>query len=180
MTEAMTGAVSFHLAFPVGDIASTKAFYADGLGCEVGRETSASVILNLFGHQLVAHLTRDPIAPQKGIYPRHFGLIFSRLEDWQTLEHRARTQGLPFYEDPKWRFVDTPLEHATFFLRDPFENLLEFKFYRHTSAIFGEHDWKQIGDAPATEDISNSSEANSPEATETADTEKARPVEAIR
>ena len=175
MTEATTGAVCFHLAFPVGDMAATKAFYADGLGCEVGRETSASVILNLFGHQLVAHLTRAPSAPQKGIYPRHFGLIFSRQEDWQTLEQRARTKGLPFYEDPKWRFVGTPLEHATFFLRDPFENLLEFKFYRHPSAIFGEHDWKQIGDTPTTQELSSS-----PEATETADTEKARPVEAIR
>ncbi|MGF1575210.1 MAG: VOC family protein [Cyanophyceae cyanobacterium] len=155
MTEATTGAVCFHLAFPVGDMAATKAFYADGLGCEVGRETSASVILNLFGHQLVAHLTRAPSAPQKGIYPRHFGLIFSCQEDWQTLEQRARTKGLPFYEEPKWRFVGTPLEHATFFLRDPFENLLEFKFYRHVSAIFGEHDWKQIGDTPTTQELSS-------------------------
>lgn len=137
----------FHLAFPVGDIVGAKAFYGEGLGCGVGRETSASVIFNLCGHQLVAHVSRDPIVSQKGIYPRHFGLIFDNLQDWEHLQQRAQQRGLAFYQDPKWRFVETPLEHATFFLQDPFQNLLEFKFYRHPSAIFGQQDWKQIGDA---------------------------------
>ncbi len=138
----------FHLAFPVGDIAGAKVFYGEGLGCGVGRETSASVIFNLYGHQLVAHVSRDPIVSQKGIYPRHFGLIFDNLQDWERLQQRAQQRGLTFYQDPKWRFVETPLEHATFFLQDPFQNLLEFKFYCHASAIFGQQDWKQIGDPP--------------------------------
>ena len=50
-----SSAVLFHLAFPVADIPTAKAFYVGGLGCEPGRETSASLILNLHGHQLVAH-----------------------------------------------------------------------------------------------------------------------------
>jgi extradiol dioxygenase family protein len=37
--------IRFHLAFPVADIALAKAYYGDGLGCEIGRETSAAVIL---------------------------------------------------------------------------------------------------------------------------------------
>ena len=75
--------VLFHLAFPVTDIAQTKAFYAEGLGCTVGRENATSVILNLYGHQLVAHTTSEPLMPQRGIYPRHFGLVFTSESDWE-------------------------------------------------------------------------------------------------
>ncbi len=136
----------FHLAFPVSDIAQTKEFYGTGLGCEVGRENANSVILNLYGHQLVAHLTHEPLMPQRGVYPRHFGLVFSAIEDWEGVLERSQRQGLKFYQQPKQRFVGSPLEHCTFFLEDPFYNLLEFKFYRYSSAVFGEVGFSQIGD----------------------------------
>jgi hypothetical protein len=136
----------FHLAFPVSDIAQTKAFYADGLGCGIGRETANSVIFNLYGHQLVAHMTHELLTPQRGIYPRHFGLIFTEEQDWEALLDRSQQRSLTFYQLPKQRFVDSPLEHRTFFLEDPFYNLMEFKFYRYASAIFGEAAFAQIGD----------------------------------
>ncbi|MCG9891643.1 MAG: VOC family protein [Thermosynechococcaceae cyanobacterium MS004] len=140
-----TGSVVFHLAFPVTSIPEAKAYYADQLGCAVGRENEASVILNLYGHQLVAHLT-DAIAPQKGIYPRHFGIVFGSEADWEALLARAQSHHLKFYTQPKRRFEGLPLEHRTFFLEDPFQNLLEFKFYREPSVIFGGHEFKEIGD----------------------------------
>lgn len=136
----------FHLAFPVADIPTAKAFYVDGLGCKPGRESANSLILNLYGHQLVAHATAD-IASQKSIYPRHFGLVFGAETDWETLLHRAKDRQLSFYQTEKRRFSGSTLEHRTFFLQDPFFNLLEFKYYCHPSAIFGEVDQKQVGDA---------------------------------
>jgi uncharacterized protein len=136
----------FHLAFPITNVAQTKAFYAQGLGCQVGRENANSVILNLYGHQLVAHMTHEPLTPQRGVYPRHFGLVFTDRADWQNLLERSQQQALKFYQQPKLRFVDSPLEHSTFFLEDPFYNLLEFKFYVHAAAIFGEESCAQIGD----------------------------------
>jgi extradiol dioxygenase family protein len=141
--------VLFHLAFPVTDIAATKAFYVDGLGCEAGREGPNSIILNLYGHQIVAHTTPDPSPPQKGIYPRHFGLVFENEADWEALVARAEEKGLTFYQKPKRRFTDSPLEHRTVFLEDPFHNLLEFKFYRYPSAIFGEAQLAQVGEQPS-------------------------------
>jgi extradiol dioxygenase family protein len=141
--------VLFHLAFPVSNIPQTKQFYADGLGCEVGRESAVSVILNLYGHQLVGHVIDEPLVPQKGIYPRHFGLIFTAKTDWETLLERAQQRHLQFYQQPKLRFVGLPLEHQTFFLQDPFYNLMEFKFYRHPEAIFGSRDYTAIGDRTA-------------------------------
>ncbi|MCS7031168.1 MAG: hypothetical protein NZL92_06515 [Gloeomargarita sp. SKYG116] len=139
----------FHLAFPVGDILQTKAFYVQGLGCIPGRETPHCLILNFYNHQLVAHVTQD-ISPQKGIYPRHFGLVFPALDQWQACYDRAKRQGLSFYQDAKVRFAGSPLEHHTFFLIDPFYNLLEFKFYTHPEAIFGCQEYAQVGDRLTT------------------------------
>jgi uncharacterized protein len=137
--------VLFHLAFPVADIATAKLFYIDGLGCEPGRETDTSLILNLYGHQLVAHTTPD-LTPQRGIYPRHFGLVFLVETDWEALLQRAEAHNLKFYQAAKHRFPGLPLEHRTFFLEDPFYNLLEFKYYRSSSAIFGEVELALVGD----------------------------------
>jgi extradiol dioxygenase family protein len=30
--------IRFHLAFPVADIALTKTYYGEGLGCQIGRK----------------------------------------------------------------------------------------------------------------------------------------------
>jgi uncharacterized protein len=141
----MNGTV-FHLAFPIHDIEATLRFYVDGLGCTVGRRSKQALTLGLAGHQLVAHLTIDQLPRQKGIYPRHFGLVFLSQEEWQALVDRAKAKSLSFYQQPRVRFPGTRIEHRTFFLEDPSRNLLEFKQYTHESAIFGEQDYDQVGD----------------------------------
>ncbi len=138
--------IIFHLAFPVTDLNAAKKFYVEGLGCTLGRESDSALILGLAGNQIVAHLTKEPVA-QKGIYPRHFGLVFTNETDWQALADRAKAKGLKFYQEPRHRFPGQRTEHRTFFLEDPSSNLLEFKHYAHESAIFGEQDHGEIGDA---------------------------------
>ena len=136
----------FHLSFPVSNIAQTKRFYIEGLGCEAGREGKGSLILNLCGHQLVAHVVETPISPQKGIYPHHFGLTFETEAEWEATLARAQQKGLVFYQQPKHRFKGDRIEHRTFFLEDPFHNLLEFKYYRYPSAVFGEVQYSKVGE----------------------------------
>ena len=138
--------VLFHLAFPVTDLEQTKEYYVGGLGCEIGRQSRHAMILNVYGHQLVPHLTKEPLTPQKGIYPRHFGLVFTSEADWEAMLKRVQQRLLPFYEQPKLRFQGQLTEHRTFFLQDPFYNLMEFKFYRHSEAIFGGRELTEIGD----------------------------------
>ncbi len=137
----------FHLAFPVHDLEAAKRFYVDGLGCVLGRESPTAVTFGLAGHQLIAHLAGDTIVPQKGIYPRHFGLVLTLKEEWQAMADRAKVHELRFYQQPRRRFADTRIEHFTFFLEDPSGNLLEFKYYLHESAIFGERAFTAVGDA---------------------------------
>ena len=139
--------VLFHLAFPIHDIEAAKRFYVEGLGCTLGRESSHAVTFGLAEHQLVAHVVDELQATQKGIYPRHFGLVFLSKGQWQELADRASANGLPFFQQPRVRFPGTRIEHHTFFLQDPSQNLLEFKHYTHDSAIFGERDFRAVGDA---------------------------------
>lgn len=141
--------ILFHLAFPVHDLDAAKRFYVDGLGCALGRASASAITLGLYGNQLVAHLATEPPASQKGIYPRHFGLIFKSEQDWQALADRAKAKGLTFFQQPRRRFPGTRIEHQTFFLEDPSRNLLEFKQYTHDSAIFGERGFDEVGDADA-------------------------------
>jgi hypothetical protein len=142
----MKNSVIFHLAIPINNITQAKAFYCDGLGCQLGRENEHALILGLYGHQVVAHMTEQPLTRQKGIYPRHFGLIFPAEADWEDLLHRAQGKALTFYMEPKLRFVGQLTEHRSFFLEDPFYNYLEFKFYRHGEAILGGRELMAIGD----------------------------------
>jgi extradiol dioxygenase family protein len=137
----------FHLAFPVHDLNAAKRFYVDGLGCVLGRESSKAVTFGLAGHQIIAHLTPDRNRSQKGVYPRHFGLVLTLEAEWQVLVDRAKDRLLKFYQQPRRRFAGTRIEHLTFFLEDPSQNLLEFKHYLHESAIFGERDFTAVGDA---------------------------------
>lgn len=140
------GSVIFHLAFPVDDLEEAKQFYVDGLGCVLGRSSSAAIIMELGGHQIVCRVDKHVPEKQKGIYPRHFGLIFTSKNDWEALRDRAKANGLRFFQEPRHRFPGTRLEHLTFFLEDPFHNLLEFKHYSYDQAVFGEQDFSEIGD----------------------------------
>jgi hypothetical protein len=91
----------FHLAFPIHDVEATLRFYVDGFGCTVGRRSKHAITLGLAGHQLVAHVVPDESSKQKGIYPRHFGLIFLSEQEWQALADRVKVKGLSFYQQPR-------------------------------------------------------------------------------
>ncbi len=137
----------FHLSFPSADLAASERWYVDGLGCVAGRRSEHALILDLGGHQLVAQRTSAPQdAPQSGIYPRHFGLVFAQLSAWEALRDRARRAGLRFGVEPKCRYPGEELEHHSFFLIDPDHNWLEFKHYSNGAAVLGCRHLSQVGD----------------------------------
>lgn len=142
----MNNSLIFHLAIPINDPILAKEFYHHGLGCQIGRENPHAIIFNFYGHQVVAHTTNIDLKPQTGVYPRHFGMIFDSLAAFNDTVSRARTHQLKFYLEPKLRFEGQILEHWTFFLEDPFYNLLEFKYYVHSEVIFGRVAVNAIGD----------------------------------
>lgn len=139
--------VLFHLAFPVHDFKLAKAFYQEQLGCTLGRESEHALIFEFGSHQIVAHKIDFLPAVQQGIYPRHFGLIFLELNEFNDFIARLNAKGMVYEIPLKVRFPATRVEHQSFFLKDPSNNLLEFKYYTYQEAIFGERDFKKIGES---------------------------------
>ena len=132
----------FHLAFPVKNIASTKFFYKEVLGCEIGREDKKWVDFNFFGHQLSAHLKPDELKKTKenpvdgkSVPVRHFGVILP-WEKWQLLSKKLIKINTEFIIEPYVRFEGEVGEQATMFFLDPSGNALEFKSFKDSSQIF--------------------------------------------
>ena len=138
----------FHLSIPAIDLALSRHWYEQVLGCRTGRCSDEALILDLGGHQLVLQRHHDELGPQQqGIYPRHFGLIFHQATPWHALRVRVEQAGQPFAVKPKVRFAGEVLEHQTFFLQDPSNNWLEFKHYRHSQAVLGCQEQHLVGDS---------------------------------
>lgn len=120
---------AFHLAIPTHDLTAAEDFYVHGLGCNLARRYSDRITLDFFGDQVVCHLSDNVPSEPTSLYPRHFGVTFRERADFDRLERLVEMRGLEFFAKPEKRFADTVEEHLTMVLRDPSNNLLEFKHY---------------------------------------------------
>ncbi|MES2979853.1 MAG: VOC family protein [Pseudomonadota bacterium] len=131
----------FHLAFPVDDLAKARTFYGSVLGCPEGRSSDEWIDFNLYGHQIVAHLSPEKKnvhhneVDGKDVPVPHFGVVL----EWQAFHDlAARLEGLgtKFVIEPGIRFAGQVGEQATMFFKDPSGNALEFKAFRDPSMLF--------------------------------------------
>jgi extradiol dioxygenase family protein len=127
---------AFHLAIPARDLDETQAFYVDGLGCHLARRYDDRITLDFFGDQVVCHLSEHWDREVTDLYPRHFGVTFRHRQDFDDVLFLAETRDLPFFATVQPRFKDRVEEHLTFVLRDPSNNLLEFKHYRDPRMMY--------------------------------------------
>ena len=132
----------FHFAFFVRDLASTRRFYGEILGCGVGRSTDTWVDFDFFGNQISAHNTGGVTPTQNTgqvegvLVPMpHFGALLGWSE-FEALADRIRVAGLPFVLEPRIRYAGQSGEQATMFLLDPSGNALEFKSFKHPEHVF--------------------------------------------
>ena len=144
MTSASTAlpARPFHLAFPVSDLVDARRFYGGLLGCPEGRSSPEWIDFNLYGHQIVAHLSpgecghRSTSAVDGDQVPvRHFGVVLP-MDEWDTLAARLRGEGVQFVIEPHIRFKGEVGEQATMFFLDPCGNALEFKAFANLDSLF--------------------------------------------
>lgn len=119
----------FHLAIPCADLDTTVDFYGEKLGLTIARRYEDRVTINFFGDQVVCHLCPEKIDKTPEMYPRHFGITFTDKSKFDHLLNRAKECQLTFFKDLFSRFKGKQEEHLTFFLKDPSNNLLEFKYY---------------------------------------------------
>lgn len=131
----------FHLAFPVHDLALARQFYGQFLGCPEGRSSSEWIDFDLFGHQIVAHLS----PPRAGVHHNpvdghdvpvpHFGVVLE-WDHFHRLAAQLRERGVEFVIEPYIRFAGQVGEQATMFFLDPAGNALEFKSFRDRAQLF--------------------------------------------
>jgi extradiol dioxygenase family protein len=121
----------FHLAIPVNDLDEAEAFYGAGLGCKLARRYADRITLDFFGDQLVCHLREhpEPLNTELRLYPRHFGVTFRESEDFDALHRLCVQRKIEFFADVSTRFDGLAEVHRTFVVRDPSDNLVEFKHY---------------------------------------------------
>ncbi len=131
----------FHLAFPVNDLAATRSFYGNVLGCAEGRSSDRWIDFDFFGHQIVAHLAdqnavvaSNPVDGHDVPVP-HFGIVLT-MDQWRELAARVEAAGVPFGIAPDVRFAGQAGEQTTMFFYDPSGNALEFKAFRDDDMLF--------------------------------------------
>ena len=126
----------FHLAIPTHDLNQSKEFYTKSLGATIGREYGHYVIFNFFGHQVVTHLNPEGVSQEVTMYPRHYGIIFDKREDFDATYKKCKDTGATFFEDLFERYKEQHGWHFSFFVSDTSNNLIEMKYYMNHQDIF--------------------------------------------
>ena len=131
----------FHLAIPVLDLAEAALFYESMLGCSRGREDEHWIDFNLYGHQLVCHLSNEDSkqinnsVDGDNIPVPHFGVILD-FEEFDTLASRLKENKQKFIVEPRTRFKGESGEQRTMFICDPSNNAIEFKAFADIDSLF--------------------------------------------
>ncbi len=132
----------FHLAFPVSDLDAAREFYGGVLDCEEGRSSECWIDFDLYGHQIVTHLSENGSGVKvtnnvdaDHVPVPHFGIILP-MDEWKTLADKLKQKGVEFIIEPKIRFEGEIGEQATMFFLDPSGNALEFKGFKDLSTVF--------------------------------------------
>jgi extradiol dioxygenase family protein len=133
---------SFHYAFKVKDIASTRKFYINILGCKEGRSTNTWIDFDFFGNQLSAHISTifpklDYCGKVDGINVPipHFGCLLS-TEDFLRIQQKFESENIEFLIKPQRRYQDKTGEQLTMFVFDFSGNPIEFKAFSNNDEVF--------------------------------------------
>ena len=130
------------LVLPVVDLEASRRFYQDLLGCRAVRENASWVEFDFFGNRLIAcRLGRTAPAQFSAnvagsdLPVPHFGLVLG-WDDWHRAVDHLNYVGAGFQIAPAIDLADTEQAQGLFALRDPDDNLVVFRAYRHPEAAY--------------------------------------------
>ena len=133
---------SFHYAFKVKDISSTRKFYKEILGCSEGRSTESWIDFNFFGNQISAHIGRvneklDYCGDVDGISVPipHFGCLLTE-EQFKRTRQKLQTAAIKFVVKPQARYEGQRYQQLTMFVLDFSGNPLEFKSFKDEANVY--------------------------------------------
>lgn len=133
---------SFHYAFKVKDLDSTRKFYRDILGCREGRSTESWVDFDFFGNQISAHVgqvssNKDYCGNVDGISVPipHFGCLLTENQ-FRVIQQKLEAASIKFIVKPQTRYEGENSQQYTMFVVDFSGNPLEFKSFKDKSQIY--------------------------------------------
>jgi uncharacterized protein len=124
-----------HLSLPVRDLESSKRFYVDVLGCEVGRERPDFIDVWFYGLQLTLQEHPDQVLPDAERGVRHFGVTLSSA-DLATLLARLDRLPVEWLHEVHTDHPGTRQEQTKAKILDPSGNAIELKAYADPAAAF--------------------------------------------
>ena len=131
----------FHLSLHVTDLAASRTFYGEILGCQEGRSTDQWVDFDFFGNQLSLHLGTPTSTTLTGkvesvaVPMPHFGAVLE-VREWQRLADRLAQHPHYLIMPPADRNAAAAGAQHTFFWQDPSGNAIEFKAMQDGAGLF--------------------------------------------
>jgi uncharacterized protein len=126
-----------HLSLPIRDLAEAKRFYADTLGCTIGRERDTWFDVWFHGMQLTLHLEPGQVLPLDPASVRHFGVTLG-ADDLASLFTRLESRPVQWLKRPSTDYADTPRAQTKAMIADPSGNAIEIKAYANPVAAFAD------------------------------------------
>lgn len=131
---------SFHMSLPCLSVKETKGFYTN-IGASLGRVNQNWIDVNFYGHQLTFikvgkfNFNSPNYVFEGRILPSfHFGVILD-LENWETIYAKLKSQKVELVEETTF-LKDKAGQHASFFVKDPNDYMLEFKCFKDSEDVF--------------------------------------------
>jgi uncharacterized protein len=124
-----------HLSLPVRDLAESRAFYVDVLGCELAREHPTFIDVWFYGLQLTLQERPDQVLSDEQRGVRHFGVTLS-ADELNELLARLDAHPVQWLSPPTTDYPGTPQEQTKAKVLDPSGNAIELKTYVDSSAVF--------------------------------------------
>jgi extradiol dioxygenase family protein len=117
-----------HLSLPVRDLAESRQFYVDVLGCSSGREREGWMDIWFYGMQVTLHEQPDQVLPAEVAGVRHFGVALSE-DQFDALMSRLAGRAVEWLGPASTNHRGTARQQTKATISDPSGNAIELKWY---------------------------------------------------
>lgn len=124
-----------HLSVPVADLDDSREFYADVLGCRIGRAREEFIDVWFFGLQLTLQHRPDQVTALDPQGVRHFGATFVDRASYDAVVDRVEASGVEWLSPPRLHAELSGKDGGK--LADPSGNVIELKYYADPTEFLG-------------------------------------------
>lgn len=126
-----------HLSLAVRDLEASRAFYAEVLGCEIGRVRDDWIDVWFHGLQLTLHEDPGQVVAPGDRAVRHFGVTLP-ADELAALLARVAAHDVEWVRPVQTDGAGTPREQTKAMIADPSGNAIELKCYADPAAAFAD------------------------------------------